>query len=121
MAPFSFLSKLLRGPHGLAPADFLARREPSHPVLDVRSPGEFAQEHLKGAINVDIHGPDFAGQVERLAKKGTLKPDQPVYLYCRSGARSGRATRFLRGQGYGEAYNVGGLGALKAAGAKVGR
>lgn len=121
MALFSFLSKLLRGPHGLAPAEFLTRREPAHPVLDVRTPGEFAQGHVKGAINVDIHGPDFAAAVERLAKKGTLKADQPVYLYCRSGARSGRAARFLRERGYGEAYNVGGLGGLKAAGAEVGR
>jgi rhodanese-related sulfurtransferase len=116
-----FLSRLVRGPNGLSPKDFVARREASHPVLDVRTASEFAQEHLKGAINVDVSAPDFARQVERLAKKGKLKTDEPVYLYCRSGARSGRATRLLRHQGYGQAYNVGGIGGLKRAGSGVGR
>ena len=121
MSLFSFLSRLLRDPSRLPAAEFLARRESSHAVLDVRTPREYAQEHLKGAINVDIHAPDFTRQVERLAKKGRLAPDRPVYLYCRSGARSGRAARLLRGQGFAEAYNVGGIGALKRAGAQVGR
>ena len=121
MSLFSFLSRLLRDPNRLAPADFVARREPSHPVLDVRTPREYAQEHLKGAINVDLSAPDFIRQVERLTKKGRLKADRPVYLYCRSGARSGRAAQLLRGKGFAEAYNVGGLRGLKAAGAKVGR
>jgi rhodanese-related sulfurtransferase len=121
MSLLSFLSRILRDPNRLAPADFVARREASYAVLDVRTPREYAEEHLEGAINVDLHAPDFARQVERLAGKGRLKADQPVYLYCRSGARSGHATRLLRGQGFPEACNIGGLRALKAAGAKVGR
>lgn len=115
------LRGLLLGPHRLPPAEFVARRGPSHSVLDVRTSSEFEQEHLEGALHVDIHAPDFARRVERLARKGTVKPDQPVYLYCRSGARSGRATRLLRAQGFEQAYNVGGLRALKAAGAQTTR
>ncbi|NNK61875.1 MAG: rhodanese-like domain-containing protein [Gemmatimonadetes bacterium] len=121
MSLFSFLSNLLRDPNRLAPADFLARRQAAEAVLDVRTPREYAQRHLKGAINVNLMAPDFARQVERLTKKGKLKPDQPVYLYCRSGARSGRAARLLRKEGFAEAYNVGGLRGLESAGAKVGR
>jgi rhodanese-related sulfurtransferase len=116
-----FLSRLIRGPNGLSPQDFVAQRKASHPVLDVRTASEYAQEHLKGAIHVNVGAPDFARQVEQLAKKGKLKTDEPVYLYCRSGARSGRATRLLRQQGFGQAYNVGGIGGLKRAGAPVGR
>ena len=121
MSLFSFLADLLRDPNRLPPAEFLAQREASHPVLDVRTPREYAQKHLKGAINVNLMAPDFARQVERLTKKGKLKPDQPVYLYCRTGARSGSAARLLRKEGFAEAYNVGGLRGLESAGAKVGR
>lgn len=121
MSLLSFFSKLLRGPYGLSPADFLRQREATHPVLDVRTAGEFAQEHLQGALNIDVQSGDFAQRVERLAESGQLKTDQPVYLYCRSGARSARATQLLRRQGFAEAYNVGGIGGLKAAGAKIGR
>ena len=115
------IARLLRGPNRLDPADFIAQRKASHPVLDVRTPTEYAREHLKGAINVNVGAPDFDRQVERLAKKGTLKADEPVYLYCRSGARSGRAARLLRSQGFEQAYNVGGIEGLKRAGAQAGR
>lgn len=120
MGLLSFLSSLLGGGSTrLSPRTFVAERDPAHPVLDVRSPREFAAGHLAGAINVDIHGPDFPGRVEELAKAGRVDREQPVYLYCRSGARSGRAARILRQHGYEEAWNVGGFAALRAAGARV--
>lgn len=121
MKILEFIAGLLLGPHRLAPVEFVARRDPSHAIVDVRTPGEFEQKHLRGAINVDVHAPDFVERVERLLKKGALKADRPIYLYCRSGARSGRATRILRARGFEEAYNVGGLRSLEAAGADVTR
>lgn len=121
MGFLSSLAAIFRDPTRLAPADFLERRGGSDPVLDVRTPLEYGHEHLKGAVNVNVGAPDFAAQIERLTKKGKLAADRPVFLYCRSGARSGRAARLLRGMGFAEAYNVGGIGALKRAGAKTGR
>jgi phage shock protein E len=38
----------------------------------------------------------------------TLDPAKPHYLYCRSGARSGAATSFLKSKGFKEVYNLGG-------------
>ena len=118
---FSFLSRLFNDPSRLKPAEFVTRRRRGEPILDVRTPREFAQGHVAGARNVDVLAPDFAQQIERLASRGTLRPDRPVYLYCRSGARSGRATRLLRARGYEEAYNLGGLGRLRSAGVEVER
>ena len=46
-----------------------------------------------------------------------LPAEGPVYVYCRSGQRSGRAVGLLKGLGHAGAVNVGGLGALTAAGA----
>lgn len=122
MGLLSFLSRLFGGEGTrLDPGTFVAEADRTAPVLDVRSPGEFASGHLAGAINVDIHDPAFATRVAELEAAGTLDRDGPVYLYCRSGMRSGRATRILRGRGFAQAWNVGGFGALRAAGAEVER
>ena len=115
----SFFSRLLGGSPAsadtLAPAHFVARHDSDAPVIDVRTPAEFADGHLAGAINVDIFAPDFQQQIEAL----NLPAEGPVYLYCRSGNRSGKAAQILRQMGYDEAFNVGGFEALKAAGANT--
>ncbi len=99
----------------LGPADFVARRDADAPILDVRTPAEFAAGHLAGATNVDVNAPDFQAQVEALG----LPADGPVYLYCRSGTRSGRATGILREMGHTGAVNAGGFDALATAGAET--
>lgn len=99
----------------LRPEDFLERRAEDAPVIDVRTPQEYAGGHLSGAANLDVFEPDFVEQFEALG----INKDEPVYLYCRSGNRSGKAARLLRERGYSEAYNVGGYDSLKRAGAPV--
>jgi rhodanese-related sulfurtransferase len=115
----SFFSRLLGGSAAsagtLAPTDFVDQRDPDAPVIDVRTPAEFAGGHLAGAVNVDIFAPDFQEQIEALDLPG----EGPVYLYCRSGNRSGKAAQVLRQMGYDDAVNVGGFEALKAAGAET--
>ncbi len=104
------------GPHTttevLRPEVFLQRRRPDDVVIDVRTPEEFAQGHLKGAINLDVQAPDF------LQKVAALSPEKTYYLYCRSGNRSGYAVQLLRQQGL-KAYNIGGLQELVQAGAEI--
>jgi phage shock protein E len=68
-------------------------------LLDVRTPQEFATGGLPGAQNVPLNG--IPNVLE------TLPKDQPVLLYCRSGARSGMAQRFLAQEGF-DAHNIGG-------------
>jgi rhodanese-related sulfurtransferase len=60
-------------------------------VVDVRSPAEFAQGHVPGALNLPVDG--LAG---RLAE---LPAERMVVVYCASGARSARAAALLRGAG----------------------
>jgi rhodanese-related sulfurtransferase len=43
---------------------------------------------------------------------GSLDKSQNYYLYCRSGARSGAATQFLKSNGFTNAFNVGGFGSI---------
>ncbi len=109
----SFLSRLLGHGTTMPPAEFVAQHDPAAPLLDVRTPSEFAAGHLRGAVNVDVLAPDFADRVQAL----DLPTDGPVYLYCRSGNRSGQAAQTLRQLGYEGAVNVGGFEALRSAGA----
>ena len=58
-------------------------------VLDVRTPEEFQEGHLEGAIMIDFYSEDFVDQL------AGLDPDQPYLLYCRSGNRSGQTTEVM--------------------------
>lgn len=72
-------------------------------LLDVRTREEYAQGHIEGSLNLPV---------EQLAHGSALLPpdkDTPVYVYCRSGARSGRAEQMLKQMGYGNAQNIGGI------------
>lgn len=99
----------------LTPAQFVADRDTSAPVLDVRTPDEFADGHLADAVNVDVQSPDFADRIRAM----DLPDEGPIYLYCRSGGRSGRATDILREMGHDGALNVGGFQMLADAGAET--
>lgn len=78
-------------------------------VVDVRTPQEFAQGHVPGAVNLPLQ--EIAAWADRLPK------DKPVYLYCRSGNRSRQAAEFLKKKGYTNLYNVvGGVLAIERAG-----
>ena len=54
-------------------------------VIDVRTPKEFAADHIEGAINIE-----HTNIAEAIAKAGVGKDDK-VILYCQSGRRSGIA------------------------------
>lgn len=86
----------------LSPEVFKSRIASGVPVLlDVRTQREFQQGHIEGARNLDIfHTGKFQSQCELLNR------DQPVYLYCRSGNRSRKASRILTRMGFREIYDL---------------
>lgn len=69
---------------GAKAAEVLAS-DPSIVVLDVRSPEEFAEGHIKGAVNIDFGGDDFEARIAE------LDPAKPYLVHCASGRRSGLA------------------------------
>lgn len=71
-------------------------------LIDVRTPEEYSEGHLKGAKNININSEDFAKQIE------ALDTEEPVYLYCRSGGRSGRAAKLLVDMGFTQIYDLDG-------------
>ena len=83
-------------------------------LLDVRTPGEFNQDHIAGAVNINVNSRDFSERVAELDKS------KAVYVYCRSGARSANAMGQLQRMGFEEVYNLkGGILAWKRAGKAV--
>lgn len=72
-------------------------------VMDVRTPGEVADGHIKGAaIFADINGSTFQEDIAKLDKS------KPYLVYCRSGARSGRAAQMMIDAGFTTVYNLNG-------------
>lgn len=69
-------------------------------LVDVRTPEEFGQGHLEGALNIDWFSPDFASRWEQIDK------DRPVYLYCKVGGRSGQAAEKLQSMGFRHVVNL---------------
>ena len=64
-------------------------------LLDVRTPQEFAQGHIVGAINIDVKDSLFISNVQR-----QVAPGRRVAVYCRSGRRSMSAAQQMVEKGY---------------------
>ncbi len=73
-------------------------------LLDVRTPGEYRGGHIPGSKNLPLE--DLG-----MAEKMIAAQDTPVFLYCYSGSRSGRAAGLLRRMGYTNVQNIGGIAA----------
>ena len=67
-------------------------------LVDIREPNEFENGHILGARNIPLS--QFRMRIKE------FRPDQPVYIYCQSGMRTGRAAQMLRRHGVQEIYDL---------------
>lgn len=93
---------LLKKRGDVSGSDARALVEAGARLVDVRTPQEFAAGHLPGAVNIPVE--EIQGRTKELAGK-----DQPIVLYCRSGARSGNAARILKTAGYSKVHDLGAM------------
>tara|TARA_B110000091_G_scaffold138682_1_gene148289 strand:- start:35 stop:385 length:351 start_codon:yes stop_codon:yes gene_type:complete len=92
--PFFFFL-LFQGVILTVPADtFVSQLTKTTILIDVRTPEEFDEGHLSGAVNVSVTSIDFVNQINEFSKKG------PIYVYCRSGKRSNRAAKIMKADGF---------------------
>lgn len=80
----------------LAPQSFIkqAKADTTAIILDVRTPGEYKEEHLAGAQQLDfLNTSVFDAGIKLLDKSHTY------YVYCRSGKRSHNACIKIKKQG----------------------
>jgi rhodanese-related sulfurtransferase len=83
-------------------------------VVDVRTPQEYAEGHLPGAVNIDVESGSFDQQIQQLPTDGSY------FVYCRSGNRSGVATDTMAQLGFTDVYDLqGGIIDWQAAGGQV--
>lgn len=69
-------------------------------VLDVRTPEEFTQGHIKNSQNIDFYNSNFSQEISKLEKKN-------LYLvYCRSGRRSAGAAEQMKALGFEKVANM---------------
>ena len=69
-------------------------------LLDVRSPEEYAQGHIKHAVNINYFDADFMDQIMKLDK------NEEIYLYCKGGIRSNNAANKLKKAGFTKVYDL---------------
>ncbi|GIN19973.1 MAG TPA: rhodanese-like domain-containing protein [Bacillus bacterium] len=67
-------------------------------LIDVREQKEYEGGHILGARNIPM------SQLKMRMKE--IRKDKPVYLYCQSGLRSGRAAQQLYRKGYRQLYHL---------------
>jgi len=69
-------------------------------ILDVRTPEEFADGHIDGAINIDYYADGFK------QKLAALSHNKTYLVYCRSGNRSRTTLSMMKSLGFKAVYNV---------------
>ena len=95
-------------------------------LVDVREEDEVRYGgKAKGALNLPLSrlhltaDPNSGHYDKRLAK--ARKDGQPIYLYCASGARSGRAAMLMQNHGFDKVQNLGNLHAWTSGGGAIQR
>jgi len=68
-------------------------------LVDVRTPGEFAEGSAKGAVNIPLD--NLGRQLDK------FKDKKNIVVFCRSGARSGQAKSILESNGFTNVINGG--------------
>lgn len=79
-------------------------------LIDVRTPKEYENGHLKEALLINYMADDFTTK----AFKG-LDKSKPVLIYCASGGRSAKSAKLYKEAGFTNVYNLlGGFSAWKS-------
>jgi rhodanese-related sulfurtransferase len=87
------------------------KETPEAAILDVRTPEEFAAEHIDNADNINWNGDNFVVKTDKYDKT------KPVFVYCLSGGRSKKASEKLESLGFTTIYELqGGIMKWNAAG-----
>lgn len=69
-------------------------------LIDVRTPGEYADKHIPNSKNLNVNDATFEKSLDQLDK------NKPIYIYCLSGGRSANASNMALKKGFKEVYNL---------------
>lgn len=69
-------------------------------LIDVRTANEFNAGNIKNSVNIDFFDPQFITCFTEYDK------NEPIYVYCQSGGRSGKASKKLAALGFTKIYDL---------------
>lgn len=84
---------------GSQPVDLKPIIEEGAYLVDVRTPGEFSQGHVKGSVNIPLDS--IPSQLQK------FKDKKNIVVFCRSGSRSSQAKNILEQNGFTNVINGG--------------
>ena len=76
----------------------LIQENPEMVILDVRTPSEYEDAHIEGAINIPVE--EIAGRLNELSANDV------ILVYCRTGNRSGTAVGIMEENGFSKIYHM---------------
>ena len=79
------------------------RATPNALLVDVRNPSEYDGGHIPGSMNFAM------SRILKEVEEAFPDKSQPLFVYCQSGARSGRAGKLLELLGYESVTDLGGI------------
>lgn len=91
---FASCQSQTKSPELVTPEVFAKKTEAVVQLIDVRTPKEYKQGHIKGAKNIHLYDQDFVERINKLDKT------KPVYVYCKAGGRSAEAVEIMQAQGF---------------------
>lgn len=71
-------------------------------LIDVRTPGEYAQGYIEGAVNIDFRDENFEDLISKVDKT------KPVIVYCARGGRSNKCSNYMKKAGFTKIYDLDG-------------
>ena len=83
----------------LTPTEF-KEKSVNQTIIDIRTPQEFSEGHIEGAININYFDDNFLDQIAKYDK------NQPIFIYCRSGNRTESASKKAVDFGFKEIYDI---------------
>lgn len=73
---------------------------PDNVILDVRTPEEYSEGHVKNSKLINVFSDNFEDEVSKLDKSKTY------FVYCKSGVRSNKASNIMTDLGFEKIYNI---------------
>lgn len=83
----------------VSPADFKEKSQ-NQTIIDIRTPQEYRQGHLKNAVNINLFDRAFLEEIDKLDKS------KPVFIYCRTGNRTSSASKKMLNLGFQQVYDL---------------
>lgn len=76
------------------------RNNPDFVIIDIRTPEEFAEGYIEGAINIDYYSATFEDELDSIDK------NKMYLIYCQWGNRSGATLATMEGLKFMEVYDI---------------